>query len=151
MLKNTEELKKAIKDLLAFQNLAVIATQKEGQPFTNLVAFAATGDLKHLVFATTRATRKYARLMADSRMSMMIDNRQNQASDFHNATAVAAIGRVEEVKGTEKADLMKLYLLKHSHLKAFVTAPNCALMKLRVDRYDIVRRFQNVMELWMTQ
>jgi uncharacterized protein YhbP (UPF0306 family) len=150
-LKDTEALKKVIKDLLAFQNLAVIATQKEGQPFTNLVAFAATDDLKHLVFATTRATRKYANLMADSRMSMMIDNRQNQASDFHDATAVAAIGKVEEVRGSEKADFMKLYLSKHSHLKAFATAPTCALMKLRVDRYDIVRRFQNVMELWMTQ
>ena len=150
-MKDTEELKKVIKDLLAFQNLAVIATQKEGQPFTNLVAFAATDDLKHVVFATNRATRKYASLMADSRMSMMIDNRQNQASDFHNATAVAAIGRVEEVKGPEKADFMELYLSKHSHLKAFATAPTCALMKLRVDRYNIVRRFQNVTELWMTQ
>ena len=150
-MKDTEELKKAIKDLLSSQNLAVIATQKEGQPFTNLVAFAATDDLKHLVFATNRATRKYANLMADSRMSMLIDNRQNQASDFHNATAVAAIGRVEEVKGPEKADFTKLYLSKHSHLKAFATAPTCALMKLRVDRYNIVRRFQNVTELWMTQ
>jgi pyridoxine/pyridoxamine 5'-phosphate oxidase len=150
-LKDTEELKKAIKDLLSSQNLAVIATQKEGRPFTNLVAFAATDDLKHLVFATNRATRKYANLMADSRMSMLIDNRQNQASDFHNATAVAAIGRVEEVKGPEKADFMELYLSKHSHLKAFATAPTCALIKLRVDRYNIVRRFQNVTELWMTQ
>lgn len=149
-MKDKEALKKVIKDLFAFQKLAVIATQREGQSFTNLVAFAATDDLKHLVFATTRATRKYANLMADSRMSMMIDNRQNQASDFRDATAVAAIGKVEEVTGTEKADLMKLYLSRHSHLKAFATAPTCALMKLRVERYDIVRRFQNVMELWMT-
>jgi uncharacterized protein YhbP (UPF0306 family) len=149
-LKDTEALKKVIKDLFALENLAVIATQREGQPFTNLVAFSATDDLKHLVFATTRATRKYANLMADSRISMMIDNRQNQVSDFHKATAVAAIGRVDEVKGPEKADLMRLYLSKHSHLKAFATAPTCALMKLTVERYDVVSRFQNVMELWMT-
>jgi uncharacterized protein YhbP (UPF0306 family) len=149
-LKDTEALKKVIKDLFALENLAVIATQRKGQPFTNLVAFSATDDLKHLVFATTRATRKYANLMADSRISMMIDNRQNQVSDFHKATAVAAIGRVDEVKGPEKADLMRLYLSKHSHLKAFATAPTCALMKLTVERYDVVSRFQNVMELWMT-
>jgi len=149
-LKDTEALKTVIKDLFALENLAVIATQREGQPFTNLVAFSATDDLKHLVFATTRATRKYANLMADSRISMMIDNRQNQVSDFHKATAVAAIGRVDEVKGPEKADLMRLYLSKHSHLKAFATAPTCALMKLTVERYDVVSRFQNVMELWMT-
>lgn len=149
-MKDTEALKKVIKDLFALENLAVIATQREGQPFTNLVAFSATDDLKHLVFATTRATRKYANLMADSRISMMIDNRQNQVSDFHKATAVAAIGRVDEVKGPEKADLMRLYLSKHSHLKAFATAPTCALMKLTVERYDVVSRFQNVMELWMT-
>ena len=150
-MKDTEELKKVIKDLLTSQNLAVIATQREGQPFTNLVAFAASDDLKHLVFATTRSTRKYVNLMADSRVSMMIDNRQNRASDFHDAIAIDAIGSVEELRGTEKADFMQLYLSKHSHLKAFATAPTCALMKLRVDRYDIVRRFQNVMELWMTQ
>jgi general stress protein 26 len=150
-LKDTEELKKVIKDLLTSHNLAVIATQREGPPYTNLVAFAASDDLKHLVFATTRSTRKYVNLMADSRVSMMIDNRQNRASDFHDATAIAAIGSVEEVRGMEKADFMALYLSKHSHLKAFATAPTCALMKLRVDRYDIVRRFQNVMELWMTQ
>lgn len=149
-MKDTEALKTVIKDLFALENLAVIATQREGQPFTNLVAFSATDDLKHLVFATTRATRKYANLMADSRISMMIDNRQNQVSDFHKATAVAAIGRVDEVKGPEKADLMRLYLSKHSHLKAFATAPTCALMKLTVERYDVVSRFQNVMELWMT-
>lgn len=149
-MKDTEALKRVIKDLFALQNLAVIATQKDGQPFTNLVAFAATDDLKHLIFATTRSTRKYARLMADSRTSMMMDNRQNQASDFRDATAVAALGRVEEVKGPEKADLMKLYLSKHPHLKAFATAPTCALMKLKVDRYDMVSRFQNVVDLWMT-
>jgi len=149
-LKDKDALKKVIKDLFALQKLAVIATQKDGQPFTNLVAFAATGNLKHLVFATTRSTRKYARLMADSRTSMMIDNRQNQASDFRDATAVAAMGRVEEVTGPEKADLMQLYLSRHPHLKAFATAPTCALMKLIVDRYDMVSRFQNVVDLWMT-
>lgn len=149
-MKDTEALKKVIKDLFTLEKLAVIATQKDGQPFTNLVAFVATDDLKHLLFVTNRATRKYARLMVDPRVSMMIDNRQNQASDFRDATAVAALGKAAEVKGPERADLMKLYLSKHPHLKAFATAPTCALIKLKVDRYDIVRRFQNVVDLWMT-
>ena len=53
-----------------------------GQPYCNLIAIAATGDFGHLVFATTRATRKYADLMADSRVAVLVDNRQNDVSDF---------------------------------------------------------------------
>jgi nitroimidazol reductase NimA-like FMN-containing flavoprotein (pyridoxamine 5'-phosphate oxidase superfamily) len=146
-LKDTTELEGMLKGILASQNLAVIATQKEGQPFTNLVAFAATDDLKRLVFATTRATRKFANLNADERVALLIDNRRNQASDFSNAVAITAFGRASEVEDAERDHLLDLYLAKHRHLKGFVTAPTCALVKVEIDRYEVVQRFQNVLEL----
>lgn len=91
VLDKADGLESLLRDLFRFQRLAVLATQREGQPFTNLVAFAATDDLKHLAFATTRATRKYANLAADSQVAMLVDNRRNQISDFENAAAVTAI------------------------------------------------------------
>jgi len=42
--------------------------------------------------------------------------------------------------------LAKMYLAKHPHLKEFVTSPTCALVKIRVDVYYLVWRFQNVLE-----
>jgi len=140
------ELEKAIKDLLASQQLAVLATQGGGQPYASLVAFAATGDLKHLVFATTRTTRKFANISEESRVALLVDNRANQDSDFHNAIAVTAMGIAREVNDRERGHFVKLYLTKHPHLQDFVMSPTCALLNVMVDRYYMVSRFQNVME-----
>ncbi|MDY6989937.1 MAG: pyridoxamine 5'-phosphate oxidase family protein [Thermodesulfobacteriota bacterium] len=146
-MKDTTELEEMLKGVLASQKLAVIATQKEGQPFTNLVAFVATDDLKHLLFATTRATRKFANLRADKKVALLVDNRRNQASDFSNAVAVTVFGRAAEVEEVKREYFLGLYLAKHSHLRGFATAPTCALVKVDIEKYEVVQRFQNVLEL----
>jgi len=116
-------------------------------PYGNLVAFMATDDVKHLLFATTRATRKYVNISENPRVAMVIDNRSNQEADFHQAAAVTATGVAKEVQGSEKETLLRLYLLKHPYLKDFVSSPNCALLRMDVTTYYVVRQFQNVMEL----
>ena len=146
-MEKTSQLKKFLKDLFFSQRLAVLATQGKGQPYGNLVAFMATNDLKHLLFATTRATRKYANISKNPRIAMVIDNRSNQEADFHQAAAVTATGIVKEVEGSEKEPLLRLYLSKHPYLKDFVSSPTCALLKMNVETYYVVRQFQNVMEL----
>ena len=141
------EFRKTLQELFSSQRLAVLATQGTEHPYGSLIAFAATHDLKHILFATTRATRKYANLSALSRVAMVVDNRSNQDSDFHKAVAVTVMGTAEEVKDTEREDFLRLYLSKHPHLEEFVMSPTCALLKVSVDRYYLVSRFQNVMEL----
>jgi nitroimidazol reductase NimA-like FMN-containing flavoprotein (pyridoxamine 5'-phosphate oxidase superfamily) len=148
-LKTQPRLKKLLNDLFSSQPLAVLATQSKGQPYANLVAFAANDDLKSLLFATARATRKYANITMDPRVAMVMDSRTNQIVDFQRAIAVTATGIVEEVKGIERNHLLKLYLLKHPHLKKFATSPACALLRVKVDTYYVVRRFQKVMTLTM--
>jgi nitroimidazol reductase NimA-like FMN-containing flavoprotein (pyridoxamine 5'-phosphate oxidase superfamily) len=148
-VQSTKGLRKTLKGLFDSQRLGVLATYGGGQPYSSLVAFAATNDLKHLVFATTRATRKYANLAAKERVAVLVDNRSNQDSDFHKAIAVTAMGRAEEVEASERDRFLKIYLGKHPYLKEFVVSPTCALLKISVDKYYIVSRFQNVMELHM--
>ena len=90
---DTAEILVVIGNLLESQRLAVLSTQNHGQPYSNLIAIAATDDLKYLLFATTRATRKYANLMADSRVAVLVDNRQNNPADFTIAAALTALGK----------------------------------------------------------
>jgi nitroimidazol reductase NimA-like FMN-containing flavoprotein (pyridoxamine 5'-phosphate oxidase superfamily) len=146
-MEKTSQLKKFLKDLFSSQRLAVLATQSRGRPYGNLVAFMATDDLKHLLFATTRATRKFTNISKNPRVAMVFDNRSNQESDFHQAAAVTATGVVKEVVGPEKEVFQKLYLFKHPYLKDFVSSPTCALLKVEVKTYIVVNRFQNVVEL----
>ena len=132
--------------LFESQRLAVLSSHRDGQPYSNLVAFFATPDLRGLGFATTRATRKFENLTADPRVSMLIDNRSNQVSDFREAMAVTVVGRVEELTGNQKSRILALYLGKHPYLKEFVESPTCALLQLEVNTYILVERFQKVLE-----
>jgi nitroimidazol reductase NimA-like FMN-containing flavoprotein (pyridoxamine 5'-phosphate oxidase superfamily) len=148
-MKKSLQLQKILKELFLSQPLAVLATQFNGQPYGNLVAFAATEDLKGLLFATARETRKFTNITRDPRVAMVIDSRTNQRIDFQRAVAVTATGIVEEVGSMERDHLLKLYLLKHPHLKKFVKSRNSVLLRVKVDSYYVVRRFQNVIVLSM--
>lgn len=148
---NNDKLRLSLKKLQQTQSLAVLATHNQGHPYTNLVAFSATDDLKRMFFATGRATRKYANIMADNRVSMLFDNRCNDASDFREAIAVTATGRAVEVGEDEKTILIKSYLKKHPSLQEFVTSPTCAFFCVEVKTYYAVTRFQQVMELHIDQ
>jgi len=128
------------------QKLAVLSTQDHGQPYINLMAFAATDDLKSLFFATSRATRKYANLMADARVALLIDNRTNQEVDLVNAAALTALGKVLELLGLEREQALSRYREKHPSLKDFVMSPSCSLLRLKVDKYILVTRFQEIRE-----
>jgi nitroimidazol reductase NimA-like FMN-containing flavoprotein (pyridoxamine 5'-phosphate oxidase superfamily) len=136
-----------IRELLESQRLAVLSTQGQVQPYSNLVAFAATPDLRYLLFATTRATRKYANLLKHAQVSILIDNRTNETADFAEAAAVTILGRASEVHGYEHSQRLKIYLSRHPYLKDFATSPNCALFSVKVERYIMVTRFQDVREI----
>lgn len=146
-MKKDLSLRKFLKDLFKTQRLAVLATLDGRQPYGNLVAFTATRDLKYLLFATFRATRKYSNISRNPRVAMVIDDRLNRETDFRKATAVTAVGTVREIEEKEKPRYQRLYLLKHPYLKEFLLSPNCALLKMEVETYYIVSRFQNVLKL----
>jgi nitroimidazol reductase NimA-like FMN-containing flavoprotein (pyridoxamine 5'-phosphate oxidase superfamily) len=141
------ELERLLQRHFSDQLLAVLGTQSSSGPYGSLVAFYATEDLKYLLFATTRSTRKYDNLTRTPQVAMVIDNRSNKEGDFHQAIAVTAIGTAKEVDGPEKEQLKSLYLEKHPGLLDFVQSPACALLKIEVGTYYIVRQFQQVTEL----
>jgi hypothetical protein len=137
-------LRKRLTDLFNSQRLAVLSTQCEGQPYSSLVAFAATFDLRGLAFATSRFTRKFENLAADPRAALLIDNRSNQIADFSDALAVTAVGRVVEVANDLRPDLLDRYLGKHPQLKGFAAEAATAFLQLEVETYILVEQFAKV-------
>jgi nitroimidazol reductase NimA-like FMN-containing flavoprotein (pyridoxamine 5'-phosphate oxidase superfamily) len=145
-MENTEELSGLIKRLLASQRFAVLATQSEGQPYGNLVAFVEADDLRSLLFVTSRNTRKYSNTLASKKVAVLVDSRTNQALDLNNAVAVTALGTIEEVGTDNKEYLSGVYLSKHPQLKEFLYKPSNALMRVAVTDY-IVATFESVSHL----
>jgi nitroimidazol reductase NimA-like FMN-containing flavoprotein (pyridoxamine 5'-phosphate oxidase superfamily) len=142
-----EPLELVLQALFAAQRFAILATQEGALPYVSLMAFAATSDLRQLLFTMERQTRKYANLHANPRTAVLIDSRSNQSSDTHSAIAVTALGAAEEVAGMERDDLLRLYLAKHPHLAEFTRLPSCALIRINVESYYVVSNFQEVREL----
>jgi nitroimidazol reductase NimA-like FMN-containing flavoprotein (pyridoxamine 5'-phosphate oxidase superfamily) len=142
------EMRKIVQDLLNSQQLAVLSTQSSGRPYSNLIAFAATTDLKAILFATTRATRKYANLTAEPWVALLVDNRSNQETDFGEASAVTILGTAEEIMDPEREKFLPIYLDKHPYLEEFVTAPTCALIRVKVEKFIMVTQFQEVREVY---
>ena len=64
----SKEIIANLKTLFISQQLSVLSTQNNGQPYTSLVGFVESSDLKYLLFATTRDTRKYENIKKDSRV-----------------------------------------------------------------------------------
>lgn len=146
-MKDEQEIRAQLERLFASTDLAVLSTHHEDQSYASLVAFMASDDLRHLFFATSRSTRKYANLKAHPKVAMLIDNRSNSVADFRKAMAATVTGTAQELDESDKGIFAQAYLKRHPHLKEFITAPSCALIKMNVDTYILVTRFQYVMEL----
>jgi nitroimidazol reductase NimA-like FMN-containing flavoprotein (pyridoxamine 5'-phosphate oxidase superfamily) len=145
-MNNTPEKTDILKELCTGQPLAVLATDAGKGPYTSLVAFAVTPDLRQLYFATLRATRKWANLAGNHHVSLLIDNRSNQVTDFSRAAAATVIGTAEEVSGSEQETGLTIFLHRHPHLVEFTASPSCALFRVKIASIYLVTRFQNVME-----
>ena len=147
----TDTIHESLKELFASQTLAVLSTHQDGQPYASLVAFVATEDLKHIFFVTPKTTRKFDNLSTDSRVAMLINSSQNKAADFHQALAVTAVGSAEEITGDEKEKYLQFYLARHPYLQDFAKSPTCALVRVTARSYYLVKNFQNVMELHISE
>jgi nitroimidazol reductase NimA-like FMN-containing flavoprotein (pyridoxamine 5'-phosphate oxidase superfamily) len=145
-VKDTEETSELVRSLLASQRFAVLATESEGQPYSNLVAFAEADNLRSLLFVTGRDTKKYSNTVASKRVAVLVDNRTNQPSDLDKAVAVTALGTIEEVAADCRGHLAAIYLSKHPQLEDFLRRPSNALMRVAVTDY-IVASFESVRRL----
>lgn len=139
-----------LEELCRSQPLAALATDAGSHPYVSLVAVAVSEDLRHLYFATPCATRKWANLARNSQVSLLLDNRSNQVSDFRLAAAATLLGTAREIEGATREEGLRIYLSRHPHLADFVASPSCALFQVQLDRIYLVTRFQHVMEFHFT-
>jgi heme iron utilization protein len=129
------------------QRHAVLATDAQGQPYTSLVAYALTPDGKGILFATPRSTRKYRNLLANSRVSLLIDTRSNTDRGYMGAESVTILGKAYPVKkGVKRDNLVEIFLKKHPGLTEFIHSPETALIYAEMLHCVHVTQFQTVSE-----
>jgi nitroimidazol reductase NimA-like FMN-containing flavoprotein (pyridoxamine 5'-phosphate oxidase superfamily) len=145
-MEQAEDIQKQIRDLFASQNLAVLATHNQEQPYASLVAFVGTEDLKYLYFVTPKTTRKFTNLIINSRVAVLVNSSTNETADFHRAISVTAVGDAEEITSADRGQMLALFLAKHPHLEEFAKSPTCALVQVTARSYYMVKNFQEVLK-----
>jgi uncharacterized protein YhbP (UPF0306 family) len=138
-------VRECIQQLVDTQPYAVLCVQGKGQPYGALVAFAFSEDLRHAVFVTPVATRKYRLLSECDHIALVIDNRPNKTDDLMEIEAVTVTGRSQMIeRGAEFDQWAALLVSRHPYLRSFVNAATCALFRVDVFRFLHVKRFQEV-------
>ena len=125
-----------LREIVSTQYFAVLNTIGQGLPHSNLVSFAATEDLKSLVFVTSRNTRKYRNIQDNHSISLLIDNRTNRPSDTSQAIAIAAIGTARE-ETDNRSLLREIFLARHPQLSHFAKALDSAIMLVTIRKYIV--------------
>jgi hypothetical protein len=129
-MSSTGDIMSVIKSLSESQRFAVLATDKQEQPYLFLMAFTVTCDLRTIILVTERDTY----------------NRENMGVDTQETVVVTALGVAEEVGGDEGKHLKELHMARHPYLEGFTKSPSCAIVRVRVRSYQVVRKFQEVVE-----
>jgi len=136
-MNDSSEYQVILNPLFRTQKFAVLSTCFNEQPYSNLVAFVSSENLKQMAFVTNKKTRKYDNIQRNSRVAMLIDNRKNKSSDLSSAFAVTAIGVAKELNGADRKKLSKIYIAKHPSLSEFLNDPESVMIRIEISEYFI--------------
>jgi nitroimidazol reductase NimA-like FMN-containing flavoprotein (pyridoxamine 5'-phosphate oxidase superfamily) len=130
--------------LLNQQQLATLATMSQENPYCNLVAFTPSEDLQTILFSTPRQSTKYANIVRNPNVALLIDSRTQFGTDVQAGTAVTALGSVVLDSLQTEGELRNRHAARHEQFKDFIYSPDCALVQIRVQRYIFVSSLRDV-------
>ncbi|TFG14671.1 hypothetical protein EU537_03100 [Candidatus Thorarchaeota archaeon] len=142
-----ESLRSTVSNVFSNQRIAVLGVSKNDDPYSCLVAFVVTDDLRYVIFATMRARKKYRYMQANPRVTLMIDDREHKPTDYTNTTSIAVVGTAQEVDGTKRSDYAQLLLNKHPTLTDFVESEDSAIMEVKIEDMYVVDNFESLRKI----
>lgn len=137
-------IKEYVADALRTNNLAVLATEGDGQPHASLIAVTPMEDFTNLIFATYRNTRKYHNLINNGKVAILFENRSTKSISQPDINVVTAFGMATEVDTALSNVALQAHLLRHPELEVFIYSADCALFKIIVNAYQMVRGIDDV-------
>lgn len=119
------------------QATGVLATVMDHQPYTSLVAFSYSPDLKKIFFATPNDTTKYRNLTDNPNISLIIDSRICNPKDFSRSAAITVMGEAHELAGEDKSRRLEDHTARLPGLAGFFSSPAMAMFQINVQQYIV--------------
>lgn len=129
------------------QKLAVLTTcSAEQKLHSTIVCFVSADNLRSMVFVTPIKTRKYENLLKGGEDVLFVDTRAAGKLKVDEISAVEARGPILILDNPGM--YRELYLRRFPDLVTFADAAESAWCRMQVSSYDVVRRFQEVVQLF---
>jgi uncharacterized pyridoxamine 5'-phosphate oxidase family protein len=141
------EIKASIQSIFKVRRLAVLATVGDGQPHASLIAISPMDTYRKLIFATYRNTRKYHNLELNGKVAILVESHDISSAGLQESFVLTALGQVEEIEVAEYDLALRTHLERHPELFSFMQSEDCALVRIKVDSYQVVRGIDDV-EWW---
>jgi hypothetical protein len=141
-------IKESIEGALQFCRFAVLATESGGQPHVSLVAITLFGNFRQLIFATYRNTLKSRNLSMNSKVALLIENRNADMKEMQGSTVLTIIGNAEELSLKENEEAYKAHLKLHPEMESFLLSPDCTLFMVIARSFQVVNGIDDIR--WIT-
>jgi general stress protein 26 len=136
--------RKYIEEALQSNKLAVLATVGDDQPHASLIAITPFNGFRQLIFATYRTTRKFRNLLVNGKVAILIEGTNEGKSGIQNGFVITAYGVADEISIGSADTALQTHLQKYPELLSFTSEPDCALILVKVENYQVVKGIDNV-------
>ena len=131
--------------LVKEKNLCVLATVSEGKPHCSLMSYVTDEEGREIYMTSHRRTKKFANLMANPSVSLLIDTREeDRGSKRANVKALTVEGEFQKIDDLARKDLIRERLLRtHPHLIDFIHDPDAEIFSIKVKSFQLLDGVKN--------
>ena len=134
-----------MKALAKEKDICVLATVSGGIPHCSLMAYVTDDDCREIFMATHKQTVKYANLIENPSVSLLIDTREEHSGSHRRETkALTVSGVFQTIGNTEKKKCVRATLLeRHPHLKTFLANPDAEIFGIKIKSFLLLDGLTN--------
>jgi nitroimidazol reductase NimA-like FMN-containing flavoprotein (pyridoxamine 5'-phosphate oxidase superfamily) len=123
-----------LETLLRDNSLCVLCTEAAGNPYCSLMTYLLSDDLGTLYLVSTRESRKFKNLLANPRVSVLVDSRQHPTGEA-NIVSVTFAGLFQPLTDAEVPPIKTAFAGKHPELTEILNHPDSVIFAIKLTAY----------------
>jgi nitroimidazol reductase NimA-like FMN-containing flavoprotein (pyridoxamine 5'-phosphate oxidase superfamily) len=127
----------AMEALLSRQGLCVLATAGPEGAHASLMSFLWEPEERRIYLVSSADTRKYQNLLAEPRVSLLIDDRRS--ADVSSIRALTVRGRCRPLEeGRAEAEVLARFAAEHPQLARICADPESRVLVVEVEHLQLL-------------
>lgn len=123
-----------LESLLGENSLCVLCTEAAGNPYCSLMTYLPSDDLATLYLVSSRESRKFKNLLANPRVSVLVDSRQHQGQGA-NIVSVTLAGLFQPLADADILPIKTAFAGKHPELTEILNHPDSLVFAIKLTSY----------------